>query len=262
MKPDYKNWIPKGMMYGVLAGAVLTGILFALAMFTDLLSGGTRLAAEIVSGLLFCILALYSVYCIYWYSAFSYQGKKQIARRIIEKIAEHVILPDNGRGLDVGCGSGALTIACAKNNPKGHMTGMDRWGKEYASFNKALCESNAEIEGVSDRTTFIKGDACMLPFEDNSFDVITSNYCYHNIPSKDRQAILLESFRVLKKGGSFVIHDLFTEQKYGNMDAFLQQLKETGFAEVKLINTMDGTFLTRKEAGVSLSGSKLLIGKK
>ena len=35
---------------------------------------------------------------------------------------------------ELGCGSGALTIACAKKNPKAGMVGIDRWGKEYASF--------------------------------------------------------------------------------------------------------------------------------
>lgn len=44
------------------------------------------------------------------------------------------------------------------------------------------------------------------------------------------------------------------------MDVFLQQLK-MGFEEVELRNTMDGQLLTRKEAGISLSGFKLLIGK-
>ncbi|HEY4532944.1 MAG TPA: class I SAM-dependent methyltransferase [Fusobacterium sp.] len=32
-------------------------------------------------------------------------------------------------GLDVGCGSGALTIACAKRNPKASMIGLDYWEK-------------------------------------------------------------------------------------------------------------------------------------
>lgn len=117
MKPDYKNWIPKGMMFGVIAGAILIGFLLAAVLFTDFLSGGFRLTVEIVLGILFGILFLYSIYCIFWYRAFSYHGKKQIARRIIENIARYVILPENGTGLDVGCGSGALTIACAKNNP-------------------------------------------------------------------------------------------------------------------------------------------------
>lgn len=247
MKPNYKNWIPKGMMYGVLAGAILTGAFFITILLTDFLTGSLRLAVEIILGILFCILLLYAVYCIFWYRAFSYYGKKQISRRIIEKIAQYAVLPENGQGLDVGCGSGALTIACAKNNPNAQMVGLDRWGKEYASFNQSLCESNAKIEGVSNRTKFMKGDACALPFADDTFDLITSNYCYHNIPTKDRQKILLESLRVLRKGGVFVIHDLFTEQKYGNMDVFLQQLKEMGFQEVKLLGTMQGLFLTKEK---------------
>lgn len=262
MKPNYKNWISKGMMYGVLAGAILTGAFFITILLTDFLTGSLRLAVEIILQILFSILLLYVVYCIFWYRAFSYYGKNQIARRIIEKIAQYAVLPENGKDLDVGCGSGALTIACTKNNPNAQMVGLDRWWKEYTSFNQSLCESNAKIEGVSNRTKFMKGDACALPFADNTFDLITSNYCYHNIPTKDRQKVLLESLRVLRKGGIFVIHDLFTEQKYGNMDAFLQQLKEIGFEEVKLIGTMQGLFLTKREAGFSLAGSKLLIGKK
>lgn len=82
------------------------------------------------------------------YCAFSYNGKKQVSKRVIEGIAQYVALSDGGKGLDVGCGSGALTIACAKRNPRAQMVGIDRWGKEYASFNLPLCERNAEAEGV------------------------------------------------------------------------------------------------------------------
>lgn len=41
-----------------------------------------------------------------------------------------------------------------------------------------------------------------LDFPDGAFDAVTSNYVYHNFPSRDRQAILLETLRVLKKGGN------------------------------------------------------------
>jgi hypothetical protein len=83
------------------------------------------------------------------YRAFSYNGRRQMSRQIIEGIAETVKLPDGGKGLDVGCGSGALTIACAKRNPNASFIGIDRWGKEYASFSKPLCENNAKAEGVT-----------------------------------------------------------------------------------------------------------------
>lgn len=52
-----------------------------------------------------------------------------------------------GMVMGTGCGSGALTIACAKKNPGASFTGIDRWGKEYASFSKKLCESNSKAEG-------------------------------------------------------------------------------------------------------------------
>ena len=80
-------------------------------------------------------------------------------------------------GLDIGCGSGALTIACAKRNPQGKMIGIDRWGKEYASFSLPLCEKNAAAEGVKN-ASFRRGNAVKLDFPDESFDAVTSNYVY------------------------------------------------------------------------------------
>ena len=127
---------------------------------------------------------------------------------------------------------------------------------------KELCEKNALAEGVSN-IVFKQGDACNLEFADETFDAITSNYVYHNIPSKDRQELLLETLRTLKKGGVFVIHDIMSKSKYGNMDAFIKQLKDMGYEEVKLIDTTSGMFMNKTEATwMGLSGSKILIGKK
>jgi ubiquinone/menaquinone biosynthesis C-methylase UbiE len=163
----------------------------------------------------------------------------------------------------VGCGSGALAIAVAKRNPQGTVTGVDRWGAEYASFSKKLCEDNAKAEGVAERTDFAQGDALKLDFPDGTFDAVTSNYVYHNIPSHDRQAILMETLRVLKKGGTFAIHDLFSQQKYGDMQAFVKNLKDLGYEEAELIPTDSGRFMSLWEAKwMALSGSAILFGKK
>ena len=77
-----------------------------------------------------------------------------MSKQIIDGVSAYVNVPDGGKGLDIGCGSGALTIACAKRNPKASFTGIDRWGKEYAPFSKNLCESNSKAEGVGN-TSFI-----------------------------------------------------------------------------------------------------------
>ena len=169
-----------------------------------------------------------------------------MSRQIIEGVASYIELPEGGVGLDVGGGSGALTIACAKRNPQGRMVGIDRWGVEYASYSRKLCERNAQAEGV-DNAAFQKGDARHLDFPDETFDAVTSNYVYHNITGADKQALLRETLRVLKKGGIFAIHDLMEPSRYGDMDEFLRKLREEGFQEARLLPTADGTFMTPRE---------------
>lgn len=186
----------------------------------------------------------------------------KLSRQIVEGTAAYITLPEGGRGLDVGCGSGALTIACAKRNPQGTMVGIDRWGKDYASFSLPLCEKNAMAEGVIN-TEFQRGDATKLDFPDESFDAVTSNYVYHNITGADKQKLLLETLRVLKKGGVFAIHDLMSPARYGDMEEFARQLKAQGYEKVELIDTTDGRFMTPKEAKrLMLKGSTLLVGRK
>ena len=139
MKPDYKNWIPKGMIYGLSAGTGVLAAAFAGSLV--LLKNATtpvRIVVSTVLGLGAIACGKFTQWSIMAYRQFSYNGKRQLSKQIIEGTAEYVNLPEGGKGLDVGCGSGALTIACAKRNPKSSFIGIDRWGKEYASFSKTL----------------------------------------------------------------------------------------------------------------------------
>ena len=110
--------------------------------------------------------------------------------------------------------------------------------------------------------SFLRGDAVHLDFPDESFDAVVSNYVYHNIPGH-RQAYLLETLRVLKKGDTFALHDIFSRAKYGDMQSFVQKLRAMGYERVELIDTTQGLFITPSEAKwMALSGSALLVGKK
>lgn len=261
MKPDYKNWMPKGMILTAAGAAALFLILWIIFGLCGLVSGTAKTVLFIVFLALTLIALCVAVWMLLLYRAFSYNGKRQISKSIIEGIAEHVRLPDGGTGLDVGCGSGALTIACAKRNPNASFVGIDRWSKEYASYNKPLCENNAWAEGIKN-VSFRRGDATRLDFADETFDAVTSNYVYHNIPG-DKQALLLETLRTLKKGGTFAIHDIFSKHRYGDMQSFVEKLKRMGYADVRLIPTDDGTFIRKGEAvWMELKGSALLVGKK
>ena len=264
MKPDYQNWVPKPMVAGLWAGTAITFILFILLGATGLILHGTaRLVCTLVLGIGTLVLLFFSVWMTSLHKAFDYSGKREMAKTIIDGTAKYVKLPEGGVGLDVGCGSGALTIACAKRNPKANMVGCDIWSGAYkAVFSKKRCEDNAKAERTAN-VHFQEGNAVHLPFADASFDAVTSNYVYHNITGFDKQQLLLETLRVLKKGGTFAIHDLMGKARYGDMDAFVRKLKEEGYAEVRLIDTTDGTFMSKQEAAwLGLSGSTLLVGRK
>lgn len=260
MEANYKNWVPRGLVAGTCAGTVaLTAGAVCLGVPGK---GNAAKALSILCGAGAIGCGAMAGWSITAYRAFSYDGKRQLSKQIIEGIAEHITLPEGGVGLDVGCGSGALAIACARRSPQGRMVGIDRWGVEYASFSKALCERNALAESVSN-ISFQRGDAVNLAFEDETFDAVTSNYVYHNIPSKDRQALLLETLRVLKKGGTFAIHDIFSKTRYGDMGAFVAELKRQDYERVELIDTANGLFMSRWEAArLMLTGSALLVGQK
>ena len=261
MKPDYKNWMPKGMICGGFAVTIVFLILFILFGLTGFVGGTLKTVLFIILLILTIISCAVSVWMILLYRAFSYNGKRQMSRQIIQGVAFYVTVPDGGKILDVGCGSGALAIAVAKRNPNAEIIGIDRWGKEYASYNRQLCERNARAEKVNN-TRFQQGNAVKLDFADETFDAVTSNYVYHNIPG-DRQAYLLETLRVLKKGGAFALHDIFSKSKYGDMQAFVKKLKAMGYEEVELIDTADGKFMTKFESiWMELYGSALLVGKK
>ena len=261
MSANYKNWVPNGMITALTAGTTILGAGTAALMCANMNPKlkkavvGTVGAGALATGAM-------TAWSIYAHDKCSYNGKRQLSKEIVEGTAKYVALPEGGIGLDVGCGSGALTIACAKRNPQGRMIGIDRWGKEYASFSQQLCEDNSDAEDVQN-TEFYQGDACKLDYPDEYFDAVTSNYVYHNITGVDKQGLLRETLRVLKKGGTFAIHDIMSKSRYGDMQQFVRELYDEGYEVVELIDTTDGMFMSKGEAKIlGLSGSALLIGKK
>lgn len=254
--PDYKNWTPAQSIVICSAGVLLS---FALLIFSLMKK---RHRMSFLMGILTALFGVYDSLLISWHMAFSWKGKKKLSRAIIEGTASHINLPDGGIGLDVGCGSGALTIAVAKKNPRADMIGVDIWSGRWSEYSRKLCEKNAAAEGVSN-VSFERGSAVQLPFADETFDAVTSNLVYHNIAVRDRQALLLESLRVLKKGGTFSIHDVFSPMIFGDMESFIQRLRDMGYADVRLVSSVDCGFLAERDARrLLLQHSALLYGVK
>ena len=253
---DYGSWMSNPVFYVFGGIALVTLVLTALSftVFRITVLGVVFAAATVILVALLCWMA--------WIRRQYAFGKGGMMEKVHQTILSSLDFDGHGSLLEVGCGSGALAVRAALTWPEAKITGLDYWGAMY-NYSKALCEKNAASEGVGKQCGFVHGDANKLDFPDGSFDAVISNYVYHNITGKDKQQLLLETLRVLKKGGTFAIHDLMSPRRYGDMQAFVQKLRDMGYECVELIDTTDGSFMTPKEAKrLMLRGSTLLLGIK
>jgi ubiquinone/menaquinone biosynthesis C-methylase UbiE len=69
---------------------------------------------------------------------------------------------------------------------------------------------------------FEVANAETLPFEDNSVDVLTSIYLFHEVPPKVRRIIAKEWARVLKPGGRLIFMDSLQLGDVEGYDGMLQ----------------------------------------
>ena len=72
MKPDYKNWIPKGMLFSLIAGTMLSlALLLAFGIFGIGVGGKLRVVLGVVFGIASVVCAKYTQWCVYAYRSFS-----------------------------------------------------------------------------------------------------------------------------------------------------------------------------------------------
>lgn len=110
-------------------------------------------------------------------------------RRVVKKLQP--LLADDARLLDVGCGTGDLSIELFEKTAA-RVVGID------------FCRPMLQLaKQKAPRLKFIEGDALKLPFADASFDGITVGFALRNFSSV--QEGLVELHRVLKPRGWLAI---------------------------------------------------------
>ena len=117
------------------------------------------------------------------------------------EIAEFAGIGESSRVLDVCCGSGGPSLALVQRTGC-RLTGIDR---EEAGVEHARAEASAR--GLSDRAIFSLADcAGVLPFEDNTFDVVLCIDAISHLPN--RIGTLREWARLLRHTGRVVFTDV------------------------------------------------------
>jgi len=118
--------------------------------------------------------------------------------------------------LDLGCGRGAILLLAARRLTTGRAVGVDLWRKRDQSGNaEQATADNAVREGVADRVELHTGDMAALPFENERFDLVTSNMAIHNISGRAaRDRAIDEAVRVLRPGGRLLISDIKNTKRY------------------------------------------------
>ncbi len=112
-----------------------------------------------------------------------------------------------GKFLEVGSGSGRISIGVAKLNKQAELYGID-----LSENMITVAKDNAEQEGVADRIEFSYGSATELPFDDNSFDTVLCHNMLHHIP--EIPLALMEMKRVVKDDGAILIRDLIRQPTF------------------------------------------------
>jgi len=107
------------------------------------------------------------------------------------------------RVLDLGCGTGDLTINLALlAEERVAITGLD-----YSLPMLDMARKKAARAGVGKRVKFVHGEATNLPFPDSHFDCMGISFAFRNLTYKNPLCLphFAEVKRVLKPGGRYVI---------------------------------------------------------
>jgi ubiquinone/menaquinone biosynthesis C-methylase UbiE len=252
IKAHYGNWVPQNLAFTFLAVSVLLFI------------GGLFLDNAVVRWILFALSALCLLFFLYL--AYAYYllatGGSRLQRQFYALVINNLSFRGGGKALDIGTGNGALAIELAKRHPSLEVVGVDLWGKPW-SYSQESCESNAVLEGVADRTSFVRAGAESLGFEDEYFDVVVSNFVFHTVKTDDRMSLLKEAVRVLKKGGHFSLVDLFNSEFYEEPQNLADVLKSWGLQEVRFVETSQHIRIPLPlKVNHMLGGSGVLFGTK
>ena len=150
--------------------------------------------------------------------------------------------------LDIGCGSGGVTVDLVRRHSAGRVVGIDVEGDVCAVSKKRV-----DAAGFADRIEILQVEPGPFPMADASLDIVFSKDAIIHIP--DKEWLAREAFRVLRPGGWFVASDWLISHDgepssdmahyiemedlgfaMASPERYRKALEAAGFVDVKLVN--------------------------
>ncbi|HOT91736.1 MAG TPA: class I SAM-dependent methyltransferase [Anaerolineae bacterium] len=134
-----------------------------------------------------------------------FMGSNRFRRQEYRELALRIAtlgIPDGGKVLDVGTGTGFVAIEVARLLSE---RGVQVVGLDLSPAMLALAAENAQRAGLNGAVTWREGNAYAMPFADGEFDAVISNDSLHHW--EDPVAIFNEIARVVKPEGAYFVHD-------------------------------------------------------
>jgi len=116
-------------------------------------------------------------------------------RKVLVELVESGLIK-KGKALDLCCGAGTNTVYLAKKGFQ--VTAIDISSKAIEYAKKKADDAKVEIN-------FLVRNFLDLPFKDEDFDFVFDMGCFHHVKVRDRDTFIKGVYRVLKKGGSYLL---------------------------------------------------------
>ena len=138
------------------------------------------------------------------------------------QLADLLGINSDSRVLMVGCGTGYITCYFAEE------IGCQVVGIDISTRMVERANERREQMGLQDRTEFRVADAHNLPFEDNSFDIVMTEFVSIFL---DKPKAFAEYSRVTKPGGAIGINELYKDDEIPEEALAIIQDAEDSFEE-------------------------------
>jgi ubiquinone/menaquinone biosynthesis C-methylase UbiE len=123
------------------------------------------------------------------------------------RLIEQAQIRSGQRVLDLGCGTGTLTIMVKQAHFDSEVIGLDGDPQILEIARYKAAQAGASI-------TFDEGMAYQLSYPDASFDRVLSSMVFHHLTTQDKQKTLAEIYRVLKADGELHLVDFGVPQGF------------------------------------------------